>query len=85
MIKNKLSVFVFIFFLCLICFSIITSPISFYAGIIETLNTMGGGMKVWFGILILYIGIPVLLTPVIGSILRKIGWIKDGDLKLDLV
>ena len=54
-------------------------------GIIETLNAMGGGMKVWLGILILYIGIPVLLTPLIGNILRKIGWIKDGDLKLDLV
>ena len=54
-------------------------------GIIETLNTMGGGMKVWLGILILYILIPVVLTPLIGNILRKVGWIKDGDLKLDLV
>ena len=54
-------------------------------GIIETLNTMGGSMKVWLGILILYIGIPVVLTPIIGNGLRKIGWIKDGDLKLDIV
>lgn len=54
-------------------------------GIIETLNTMDGSLKAWLGILILYIGIPVILTPIIGNFLRKIGWIKDGDLKLDLV
>lgn len=54
-------------------------------GIIETLNTMGGSTRVWLGILILYIGIPMILTPIIGNILRKIGWIKDGDLKLDIV
>lgn len=53
-------------------------------GIIETFNTMGGGMNVWLGILILYIGIPVIVTPIIGNILRRIGWIKEGDLKLDM-
>jgi hypothetical protein len=54
-------------------------------GIIETLNTMGGGLKVWLGILILYIVIPAVLTPIIGNVMRKIGWIKENDLKIDLV
>lgn len=56
-----------------------------FVGIIETLNTMGGSGKVWLGILILYIGMPILLTIIIGNGLRKIGWIKDGDLKLDII
>ncbi|NLD18332.1 MAG: PTS sugar transporter subunit IIC [Tissierellia bacterium] len=54
-------------------------------GIIETLNTMGSSTKVWAGILLLYIIIPMILTPTIGNIMRKVGWIKDGDLKLDLI
>ncbi|MDD2494494.1 MAG: PTS sugar transporter subunit IIC [Tissierellia bacterium] len=54
-------------------------------GIIETITTMGGGIKMWLGILLLYIIIPAVLTPIIGKIMRKIGWIKDGDLQLDLV
>jgi uncharacterized membrane protein len=54
-------------------------------GIIETLNTMGSSTKVWAGILLLYIIIPMILTPTIGTIMRKVGWIKEGDLKLDLI
>lgn len=53
-------------------------------GLIETLNTMGGGLNVWLGILILYIAIPTVLTPIIGSVMKKKGWIKDGDLKLEV-
>lgn len=53
-------------------------------GIIETFNTMGGGLNVIAGILILYIAIPALLTPVIGNFMRKKGLIKDGDLSLDM-
>ncbi len=53
-------------------------------GIIETITTMGGGMKMWMGILLLYIVIPAVLTPIIGNIMRKIGWIKEGDLKINL-
>lgn len=51
-------------------------------GIIETFNTMGGGLNVIFGVLIIYIAIPTILTPIIGAFMRKKGWIKDGDLKL---
>lgn len=53
-------------------------------GIIETFNTMGGGMNVIFGVLILYLVIPAILTPIIGNLMRKQGLIKDGDLKLDV-
>lgn len=53
-------------------------------GIIETFNTMGGGIIVIAGVLILYIVIPALLTPLIGNFMRKQGFIKDGDLSLDV-
>ena len=53
-------------------------------GIIETFNTMGGGINVTAGVLILYIVIPALLTPLIGNFMRKQGLIKDGDLMLDV-
>lgn len=53
-------------------------------GIIETFNTMGGGVGVILGVLILYIGIPALVTPLIGNFMRKQGLIKEGDLKLDI-
>lgn len=54
-------------------------------GIIETITTMGGGMKMWMGIILLYIVIPAILTPVIGNIMRRIGWIKENDLKLNII
>ena len=53
-------------------------------GIIETFNTMGGGLNVIVGVLVLYILIPALITPLIGNEMRKRGLIKDGDLKLDI-
>lgn len=52
-------------------------------GIIETFNTMGIGMNVVLGVVILYITIPALLTPIIGNFMRAKGWIKYGDLKLE--
>ena len=54
-------------------------------GIIETFNTMGGDFNVILGVIVLYILIPALLTPLIGNIMRKKGLIKDGDLSLDIV
>ena len=35
------------------------------------------------GLLTISFIIPAILTPLIGMIFRKIGWISDGDLKLD--
>lgn len=38
----------------------------------------------WLGILMVCFLLPAVLTLLFGEILRKIGWIKYGDLTLDL-
>ncbi|MBE7024510.1 MAG: PTS sugar transporter subunit IIC [Ruminococcaceae bacterium] len=38
----------------------------------------------WIGLALIAIVLPAVLTWVFGMILRKIGWIKENDLKLDL-
>ena len=53
-------------------------------GPIGVFTAMGGGARMWLGILFVCFLIPAVLTPILGNFLRKIGWIKDGDLKLDL-
>ena len=37
----------------------------------------------WIGLILIAVVLPAVLTPLIAWPLRKIGWIKDGDLKLD--
>lgn len=37
----------------------------------------------WVGLMLVCFIIPAVLTPVIGTVLRRIGWIKENDLKLD--
>jgi uncharacterized membrane protein len=37
----------------------------------------------FIGLLVICFVIPAVLTPVIGGILRRLGWIKENDLKLD--
>lgn len=54
------------------------------------LNDIASGAKAaitawdWVGLLCISFVLPALLTSVIGFAFRKIGWIKEGDLKLDL-
>ena len=43
-----------------------------------------GGTNMWIGILLVCFVLPAILTYIFGEILRKMGWIKEGDLKLDL-
>lgn len=43
-----------------------------------------GGAMGWIGLILVCIVLPAVLTYLFGEILRKIGWIKEGDLKLDL-
>ncbi len=43
-----------------------------------------GGWFDWLGLVLVCIVIPAILTPIVSLGLKKIGWIKDGDLKLDL-
>jgi len=53
-------------------------------GPIGVYTAMGGGSAMWLGILLICFVLPAFLTFIIGEGFRKTGWIKDGDLKLDL-
>lgn len=53
-------------------------------GPIGVYTAMGGGTQMWLGILLVCFLLPAVLTWIFGEILRKMGWIKYGDLKLDL-
>jgi len=54
------------------------------------LNDISAGTKQnitsmdWIGLLLISFVLPAVLTWVFGLILRKIGWIKENDLKLDM-
>lgn len=43
-----------------------------------------GGLNMWLGMFLVCFLLPAVLTWVFGKVLRQIGWIKSGDLKLDL-
>lgn len=53
-------------------------------GPIGVYTAMGGGTQMWLGILLICFVLPAILTFIFGEILRKMGWIRFGDLKLDL-
>ncbi|HBE86280.1 MAG TPA: PTS sugar transporter subunit IIC [Lachnoclostridium sp.] len=53
-------------------------------GPIGIYTAMKGGTFMWLGILMVCFLLPAVLTLLFGEILRKIGWIKFGDLTLDL-
>ena len=53
-------------------------------GPIGVYTAMGGGSQMWLGILLVCFVLPAVLTFFFGEILRKMGWIQFGDLKLDL-
>lgn len=53
-------------------------------GPIGVYTAMGGGSGMWTGILLVCFLLPAALTWVFGEIFRKTGWIRDGDLKLEL-
>jgi len=38
--------------------------------------------KDWIGLALICIILPAVLTPLIHALLRRIGWVKDGDMKL---
>ena len=56
----------------------LVGPIGIYTAMPE------GGLNMWLGILLVCFVLPAILTLAFGSVLRRIGWIKEGDLKLDL-
>lgn len=53
-------------------------------GPIGIYTAMGGGTSMWIGILLVCFVLPAILTYGFGIVLRNMGWIKEGDLKLDL-
>ena len=54
------------------------------------LSDIAGGAKAtvtvsdWLGLLFVCFILPALLTPLVAAPLRRIGWIRENDLKLDL-
>ena len=53
-------------------------------GPIGVYTAMEGGTQMWLGIFFVCFLLPAVLTFLFGEILRKIRWIQEGDLKLDL-
>ena len=37
----------------------------------------------WAGLILICFVLPAVICPLLGLLLRKLGWIKEGDLKLD--
>lgn len=64
----------------------LVGPIGVYTG---WMQEMAAGTRLmvtatdWIGLLSISIVLPAILTILIGVILRRIGWIRQGDLKLD--
>ena len=55
----------------------LVGPIGIYTAMPE------GGLNMWLGMLLVCFVLPALLSWLFGLILRKIGWIKEGDLKIE--
>lgn len=55
----------------------LVGPIGIYTAMPE------GGANMWIGMLLVCFVLPALLSWLFGLVLRKIGWIKEGDLKID--
>ena len=47
-------------------------------------ESFAGGAWDWIGLILVCVLLPAALTPLFAWPLRKWGWIKDGDLKLEL-
>ena len=53
-------------------------------GPLGILKDMGGSAHTWIGIVVVCVVAPAVLSLLFSEILRKIGWIRENDLKLDL-
>lgn len=53
-------------------------------GPLGILAEMGSSVKVWVGILLVCFLLPAVLSLLFSTVLRRIGWIREGDLKLNL-
>jgi uncharacterized membrane protein len=65
----------------------IVGQIGVYTGWI---NDVAAGTKAavtgmdWLGLILISFVLPAVLSLIFDCILRKIGWVKDGDMKLDI-
>lgn len=53
-------------------------------GPLGIISTMKGGVMMWVGIIVICVVLPAILSLVFSEFLRKIGWIKENDMKLDV-
>ena len=53
-------------------------------GVIEASSGAIATWKMWLGIVLLMFVLPALISWGVSELLRKVGWIKDGDMKLQL-
>lgn len=53
-------------------------------GIFGVFTAMGGGWDVWLAIAVVCFILPALISWALTRLFRKLGWIRPGDLKLDL-
>ena len=53
-------------------------------GQISTVEAMGASPEVFLYIVLLHFILPAVLTLIFAAVLRRIGWIKQGDTKLEL-
>ena len=53
-------------------------------GPLGILSAMGGSARTWLGIAVVCIVAPAVLSLVFAALLRRIGWIRPGDMKLEL-
>lgn len=56
----------------------LVGPIGVYTAMTE------GGVSMWLGIILICFVLPAVITYILGEVCRKIGWIQDGDLKLNV-
>jgi hypothetical protein len=60
-------------------------PLGVYTGWV---NDIAAGTKVsitafdWIGLACIAIILPAVITPLINILLRKLGWVKNGDMKI---
>jgi len=61
-------------------------PIGVYTGWV---NDIAAGLKAgitgmdWLGLALIAIVLPAVISPIINAFLKKTGWVKDGDMKLN--
>ncbi len=55
-------------------------------GLFTTVQTVGGtfGPRFWIGLVLLCFVLPAIISIALDLLFRRLGWVKDGDMKLDL-